>query len=139
MGNQFKSESNTSYNQKQMQDSMMTKVNQMREGINKCTIIGQKLDADPIVFMDYLEQLVSACGGESKITFLDVGRDFIKLSTRVPMTANLYQFMPESPENPRFHKTVTKILLTIPVIESIRWLPAEGGALLLVKLRGRTQ
>lgn len=137
MSNQFKHESNTSYNQKQMQDSMMAKVNQMRDGINKCMTEGQELRSESIPFMDYLEKLISACGGESKLTFLDVGRDFIKLSTRVPMTANLYQFMPESQENPRFHKTVTRVLLTIPVVESIRWLPAESGSFLLVKLRER--
>jgi hypothetical protein len=122
-----------------MQDSMMAKVNKMRDDINNCTLMGRNLSSDSLQFMDYIENLIHACGGESKLTFLDVGRDFIKVLTRVPLNANLYQFMPESKENPRFHKAVTKVLLCVPVVDSIRWLPAESGALLLVKLRERRQ
>jgi len=91
--------------------------------------------------MDLIENSITACGGEQKVHFLDVSRSSVILATRVPMSANLFQFLPESEDNPRFHKIVTRLLLQVPHILGVKWVPAESGAKLIVDLAkgGETQ
>ncbi|MNN81825.1 hypothetical protein D3C81_1986870 [compost metagenome] len=84
--------------------------------------------------MDFVEEAIGVCGGEKKVQFLDVSRTFIKVFTRVPMTANLFQFLPEADDNPRFHKVMSKILISQGFVQEIRWLPHTEGAVLLVLL-----
>lgn len=88
--------------------------------------------------MDFVEKLIGACGGETKATFIEVSSHFIKCFTRVPLQGNLFPFLPESQDNPRFHKVVTKVLLLKSCIEDVRWLPSvegERGSYLLVTLK----
>jgi hypothetical protein len=88
-----------------------------------------------IGLMNFVEKLLHACGGEAKANFVEVARDFMKLATRVPMKANLHQFLPEDDKNnPRFHKIVTQILLEIPSIEGIRWVPTPEGTFLILSI-----
>lgn len=122
----------TEFYHRQQQESQNKKIQEMRLSIEKLMLERHSVDADIVYWMDFIERVVYTCGGESKVTFLDVGNDFIKIETRVPLNANLYQFLAESPENPRFHKVVTKILLKSERIKNVRWLPRERGALMLV-------
>lgn len=101
-----------------------------KAAVNEVSKIKQICSLDGM--MDYLENVIRSCGGDQKCTFLDVGRDFIKLHTRITTKVNLYPVLAESVENPRFHKMVTKILMGVKQIENVRWLPREDGAFLLV-------
>ena len=125
----------TEYNRKQQQASMDAKVAQTIAEIGKAEASLSGKQAKSIVhMMDLVESVIKCCGGESKVTFLDVTPNFIKISTRVPLSANLFQFKPEEDSNPRFHKVVTKILLLSASVEGVRWLPSDNGALLLCLL-----
>jgi hypothetical protein len=136
MSNQFKSENSTTYNQQKMKESMQSKRVEMEKQIQEKISEGKKLDGTIIQFMNYLEGLVHACGGENKLAFLEVSSNMVQAETRVPVTANLYQFLPEGDDNPRFHKTVTQILVSLDVVERVRWVPRERTAIILVQLRG---
>ena len=85
--------------------------------------------------MNWVERAIRCCGGESKVAFLDVTHTFIKVATRVPMNANIFQFLPEHESNPRFHKVVTKVLMQMPFVHGVQWIPQDGGAVLLVDLK----
>lgn len=88
--------------------------------------------------MDFIEKVIHTCGGESKATFLEVSHTFIKCFTRVPLQGNLFPFLPESQENPRFHKVVSKILLLKNCVEDVRWISSmegERGSFLMVTLK----
>lgn len=87
--------------------------------------------------MDWIEKVIYTCGGEPKTRYLEVNSSFIKCYTRVPMEANLFQFLPESQDNPRFHKVVTKLLLLCVSVSGVRWMPSiegERGSYILVSL-----
>lgn len=129
-------QSNTEYNRKQQEISMQNRMTELRANISKAEALIKTIPPSVISMMDLLEIVIKACGGESKVNYLDVSKSFIKIGTRIPLTANLFTFMPESDDNPRFHKVVTKILILSPNVEAIRWLPVDTGALLLVSLKG---
>jgi hypothetical protein len=128
----------TEYNRRKQDEAKQAQVNDIAKKVNKveAKMKATSISAPITTMMDLLEEVISACGGESKLTFLDVGSDFIRVATRVPVTANLFQFLEEAPDNPRWHKVVTKILLLCPRILSVRWIPSEDrGAYLIVSLR----
>ncbi|APZ82395.1 hypothetical protein [Bacillus phage SPO1L4] len=83
--------------------------------------------------MDHVERVIHACGGDQRCSFLDVSRDFIKIHSRITSKMNVFPdtSVPDS-ENPRIHKTVAKILMDLEQIQSVRWLPREDGAFLIV-------
>jgi hypothetical protein len=86
--------------------------------------------------MDLIEEIIKTCGGESKPSFLDVSYDFIRVQIRVPITANLFQYLPEEDSNPRFHKVVTKLLLQVKKVHGVRWLPSEDrGSYIVISLK----
>lgn len=83
--------------------------------------------------MDYIENVIHACGGDQRCSFLDVSRDFIKVHSRITAKMNVFPdtSVPDS-ENPRIHKAVAKILMSLEQIQGVRWLPREDGAFLIV-------
>jgi hypothetical protein len=117
--------------QKQMQEKVAN-INKLRENV--------KYDRDVrgsyVGLMNFIEKLLHVCGGESKANFIEVTRDFMKLATRVPMKANLHTFLPDDDKNnPRFHKVVTQVLLEIPEIVGIRWVPQAEGTFLILSIK----
>ena len=134
---EYKPMPNTEYNRKMQEEN---KNKQVQEILRKISILENELIAQNnvsvIKMMDLIEKVVSTCGGESKLQFNDVSYDFIRVHTRVPMSANLFPFMGESPDNPRFHKVVTKLLLLIDGVRGVRWLPSEDrGSNIVVSLK----
>ena len=89
----------------------------------------------PIAMMDLLEAIISRCGGEKKLSFLDVSSNYIKLASRVPLTALLFPFLPESEDNPRFHTTVTKILMKAKCVTGVRTMPSGDNTVVMVSFR----
>lgn len=86
--------------------------------------------------MDFVELVIGACGGEKKANFVEASRDFMRLKTRVPLSANLFPFLPEDDKrNIRIHKMITKILLEVKQILGVRWVPAEEGCYLILSVR----
>lgn len=125
----------TEYNRKKQQESMDARVREITANIARAEASLVKGEAKSLIaMMDIIENVIKVCGGESKVVFLEVTSALIRISTRVPVTANLFQFLPEGDNNPRFHKVVTKILLLSPSVSGVRWVPAEGSAMLLIGL-----
>lgn len=125
----------TKYNEQKKQEAMTAKRDKTIADIATVEKMTTKtMLPSPIQFMDAIENVIKACGGESKVNFMDVTHSFIKVQTRVPLSANLFQFMPESDDNPRFHKVVTKILLLCPQVTGVRWLSVDGNTFLLVSM-----
>jgi hypothetical protein len=130
----------TTYNKQQQQKAMDERKGKIIAGVQKLESDAMKLKTEtkPVLVteaMNWVELAIKSCGGESKVAFLDVSHSFIKIATRVPMTANLFQFLPEGDDNPRFHKVVTKLLLLMPFVTGVRWLPQDGGAVLMVDIK----
>lgn len=129
-------EPNTEYNRKQHQDSMQRKVNETIEAIRAVTdhLLTENF---PTITdrMDVVEKVIVCCGGEKKVNFLEVSSDMIKIGTRIPMKANIFPFLPDdATSNDRFHKIVTKVLLCSEFVHSVRWIPQEEGACLIIAL-----
>lgn len=129
----------TSYNRRMQQESLMKQEQEVRE---KIAILETKLsgtrqmDLSVVEVMDLVEETIKACGGESKLVFQDVSYDFMRAKTRVPLTANLFQFKGEDEDNPRFHKVVTKLLLQIWKVYGVRWIESEDrGSYIVVSLK----
>lgn len=128
----------TQYNIQKQKEAMEARKNQIVANIAGL----EKKAADSpdtlhvIRAMDLVEEVIKGCGGESKVQFLNITHDMVKVATRVPLSANLFSFMPESDDNPRFHKIVSKVLLQFKWVIDIKWVPAEGAAHLLVGVRG---
>jgi len=88
--------------------------------------------------MDLLELIVSACGGESRVSFIEVSEEFVRMATRLPIEANLYPFMPVDECNPRVNKVFIKLALGIKVVKSVRWIPnGEAGSQIIVSIKIR--
>jgi len=86
--------------------------------------------------MDLLELIVSSCGGESRVSFIEVSEEFIRIATRLPIEANLYPFMPIDEGNPRANKVFIKLALSIKVVKSVRWIPnGEAGSQIIIGVR----
>lgn len=128
----------TAYNRKKQEEAMEARKQEIVVAVSKLEKEAIQLpNVLPITeAMNWIEKAVKACGGEQKVTYLDVTHTFIKVFTRVPMQANLFQFLPEAEDNPRFHKTMTKLLLQMPFVTGVRWIPNEQGAALLVDIKG---
>uniref|UniRef100_A0AAU8BBE8 Uncharacterized protein n=1 Tax=Bacillus phage Adastra TaxID=3143958 RepID=A0AAU8BBE8_9CAUD len=82
--------------------------------------------------MDHIENVIRSCGGDQKCSFLDVSRDFIKVHSRITTKINVFPMVEENQNNPRVHKKVAKILMSLGQIQSVRWIPREDGAFLIV-------
>ena len=130
---------NTEYNRRMQQDSLE---NQRQSTVTTIAKLENKLFGTQTMelyvtdVMDLVEEIIKTCGGESKPSFLDVSYDFIRVQTRVPMTANLFQYLPEDDKNPRFHKIVTRLLLQIKKVHGVRWLPSEDrGSYIVISLK----
>lgn len=130
---------NTEYNRRMQQQSLDKQKSDMVANIAK---LENKLDGTRGMtlyvtdVMDLIEEIIKTCGGESKPSFLDVSYDFIRIQTRVPMTANLFQYLPEEDNNPRFHKVITKLLLLVNKVHGVRWLPSEDrGSYIVISLK----
>lgn len=126
----------TSYNQRMKEEQQKKQVEDKIVTINQLRMEIPETGFHYVGLMNYVEKLLHACGGEAKANFVEVGRDFMKLATRVPMKANLHQFLPEDDRNnPRFHKVVTQVLLQIAQIEGIRWVPTAEGTFLILSIK----
>lgn len=118
----------TSYNLRMQEESLKARETEMRTNISKLEtkLSGTRQMTLGITdLMDLIEETIKTCGGESKVTFIDVSLDFIMVQTRVPLTANLFQFKGESDDNPKFHKVITKLLLQVWQVHGVRWISGE--------------
>lgn len=125
----------TEYNRRMQMESLQKKEQEIVTSIKslETKLIGTRQMSLSITdTMDLLEETIKTCGGESKVTFLEVNSDFISIQTRVPLTANLLQFKGESDDNPRFHKVVTKLLLQMCNVKGVRWLSKEDRESVMV-------
>lgn len=130
--------SDTEYQRKQQQLSMNKRQSDIEGGIRNMEnkIASMPPDGiDPIDMMDVLEDVIGRCGGERKLAFLDVSHDFVKAASRVPLTALLFPFLPESDKNPRFHTTVTKILMRAKFVTGVRSLPSGDNTVIVVTFK----
>ena len=128
----------SSYNMRMREEQQNKQMNQRVSDINKLRkeAEGNKDMDNIVVLMNFIEKLLHACGGESKANFVDISRDFMKILTRVPLKANLHQFLPDDDKNnPRYHKVVTQILIGIPQILGIRWVEVDGGTILILSIK----
>lgn len=126
----------TKFNIQKQKEAMDAKKTEIVVAVGEMERKGKALPPtiSAIQAMDFLEECLRACGGEQKANFLEVGHSFVKVFTRMPMSVNLFPFLPEGTDNPRFHKTVTKLLIQQAFIKAVRWVPQDGGAILLVDL-----
>lgn len=125
----------TSYNKRMQEESLVARENEMRSAIAKLEtkLSGtRQMDLPVTDLMDLMEETIRACGGESKLVFLEVSSEVIIAQTRVPLTANLFQFRPESDTNIRFHKVVTKLILQIWKVHGVRWIAGEDRSSTLI-------
>lgn len=116
--------------EKKMLSERLEKVNKLREKGKESMKI--------IQLMSFVEELMEACGGEKKANFLEVSRDMLRIGTRVPMKVNIFPFLRDNENNPRFHKVVTEVLMEMDVIERVQWIPQSNGAILLVECKRNT-
>ena len=130
----------TSYNRKLQQESMNKRKQEILENINALkTDLPTREGLSIVELMDLLEKVVKMCGGEAKLEFLDVGLTFIKAHTRVPLSANLFPFLDESEDNPRFHKIITQLLIGMKQTSGVRWVPTEDrGAYIIYSIKEGT-
>jgi len=128
----------SSYNREQQQKAEAKRMSEIATAIAGVeTSIKRNPKRTLFQIMDLLEEVVRNCGGEPKLKFLDVSPTYIKIFTRVPIEANLFQFLKtETQDNPRYHKVVTKLLMQCSTIKEVRWIESEStrGAYLLVGL-----
>jgi hypothetical protein len=126
----------SSYNLRMKEEQQKKQIEERVQAINELRKVPASTNMNYVDLMNWVEKLLHACGGEAKANFIEVSRDFMKLATRVPMKANLHQFLPEDDKNnPRFHKVVTQILLTTSLIEGIRWVPTPEGTFLILSVK----
>ncbi|WIT25893.1 hypothetical protein [Bacillus phage SPO1L1] len=85
-----------------------------------------------IGMMDHIENVIRSCGGDKQCSFLDVSRDFIKIHSRITTKISVFPVVEENQNNPRVHKRVAEILMGLDQVQSVRWIPREDGAFLLV-------
>jgi len=127
----------SSYNEQKRQESIQM---QIREKVTKINQVVAKYhgtkDLPVIKVMDFLEELIGSAGGESRVNFLEVDRKMVKIGTRMPMKANLHPMIEESKDNPRFHKFITQILISMEFIDAVRWVPtpSESGSVVIIQL-----
>lgn len=118
---------------KQAKEEELRRIKERIDGINE---LRRKKDEQMkvIVFMSHIEKLLSISGGEPKANFLEVRADLVKIGTRIPMKVNIFPFLPDNEQNPRFHKIITEVLMEMKVVSGVRWVPQSGGVVLVVGL-----
>jgi len=118
---------NTTYNLKQAEESQRKVVEERIQAItaHERKIKGLSKNLTLMDFMDIVEETVRVCGGEPKAEFREVSSELVRVFTRVPIDANLFTFLPPGGENTKFNKAVTKLLLNVPRVMGVRWIP-EG-------------
>lgn len=125
----------SSFNEKKRQESVQLQINEKVAKVNQAILKYKDIkDISIIKVMDFLEELIGSAGGESRVAFLEVNRKMIKIGTRMPMKANLHPMVGESKDNPRFHKFITQILMSMDFISAVRWIPTESGSLVIIEL-----
>ncbi|QMV48462.1 hypothetical protein Goe9_c01590 [Bacillus phage vB_BsuM-Goe9] len=108
-------------------------MNLIRERTLAMEEVKKVTEVDSLVgMMDHVENVIRSCGGDQQCSFLDVGRDFIKVHSRITTKVNVFPVVEESQNNPRLHKKVAEILMGLEQVQSVRWIPREDGAFLLV-------
>ncbi len=128
----------SSYNVKVREEQHKKLVQERVAQINKVREEAEysREERNMVWLMNFVEKLLHACGGEKKANYLDVSRDFMKILTRVPLKANLHAFLPEDDiNNPRFHKVTTQVLLELPEVSGVRWVPSEEGTFLIISIK----
>lgn len=125
----------SSYNNKKRQESIDAQINAKTMKINNLVVKYSTINELSIIkAMDFVEELIGSAGGESRVNFLEVDRKMIKIATRIPMKANLHPMLEEGGGNPRFHKFITQILLSMNFVDSVKWVPVESGSLVIIEL-----
>lgn len=128
----------TAYNRKLQQESLLKQKDIIISSVAKMEDKMQgtrHMNLTVVDMMDLIEEVIRSCGGEPKATFRDVSFDFIRVQTRVPISANLFQFIPDGEDNPKFHKVITKLLLQCQKVYGVRWIPDEDrGSYIIVSL-----
>lgn len=125
-------------NKEKMKQSQQQVIIKRRMAISEVSKSIKEREDMPITdFMDTIQRLIKACGGEDKPEFLEVSAEFIKVRTRLPLNVNLFPFLPDTEDNERFHVVVTKSLLGSSMVKAIRWYPVDGGAVLVASLKGK--
>ncbi len=79
--------------------------------------------------MDLVQDILTQCGGEAKVKFLEVSTDFIKIYTRVPMD----RVLPDRPV--AFGTLFTKKLMNTDKVYGVRFQEADrvmGGCFILI-------
>jgi hypothetical protein len=126
----------SSYNMRMKEEQLKKQVEERVISINKLRNEQKDKTFNYVELMNHIEKLLFTCGAESKANFIEVARDFMKIATRLPMKVNLHPGMPDDDKsNPRFHKVVTQVLLEIPQIEGIRWVPTPDGTFLCLSIK----
>ena len=129
-------ERDSTYNDKLRQESVQKQIDEKVGKVNMVIAKHRELkEISVIKAMDFIEELISSAGGEPRVNFLEVDRKLIKIATRMPMKSNLHPMIPEAKNNPRFHKFITQILISMEFVEAVRWTPTEFGALVLIELK----
>lgn len=130
----------TTYNRNKQKEAMDARVAEIAKNIAEMERMGRTLPhtVGVISAMDFIEKCLVACGGEPKVQFLEASSmpngGFIRILSRVPLTANIFPFKPEGEDNPRYHKVVTKLLLQQKFVSGVKWVPNDSGAVLMVEL-----
>jgi hypothetical protein len=81
--------------------------------------------------MDLIQDIIVGCGGESKVKFLDISFDFIRLYTRVPMDQTFGKPV-------TFSTLVTKKLMNTELVHGVKWVEADpmtGGCYIMVSFK----
>lgn len=126
----------SSYNKRMKEEQARKQMKERVDAIGALRNLQRDKKFHYVELMNHVEALMRACGAEPKANFIEVARDFMKLATRLPMKANLHPGLPEDDkDNPRFHKVVSQVLLEIPQIEGIRWIPTPDGTFLVLSIR----
>ena len=125
----------SSFNERKRQESVQLQINEKVVKVNQAIMKYKDIkDLSVIGVMDFLEELIGSAGGESRVAFLEVDRKMVKIGTRMPMKANLHPMVGESKDNPRFHKFITQILMSMNFISAVKWIPTESGSLIIIEL-----
>lgn len=127
------------YDNQKMQEGLQKRKQEIQQRIQKASLSIQENQAkDMIDMMEIVEHIICACGGESKLNFYEVSENFLRTFTRIPMELNIFPFLPESTDNPRFHKVVTQLILECDIVKGIKWVPSteqNRGTFIIITLK----
>lgn len=126
----------SSYNKRMQEEQVKKQMEERVKAINELRQAQKDKEFHYVELMNHVEALMKACGGEPKANFIETARDYMKIATRLPMKANLHPALPDDDKNnPRFHKVATQVLLEIPQILGVRWIPTPEGTFLILSIK----